>query len=153
MEIATSPLTTTQINHFFKLYETRFNDSLKGDEPDIEGTANAFTECFIEASPAGVICSQNDRKFRKALPKGYEFYKRIGILSMNIVSKEMTLLNELHAIVKVHWKSTYQKKDNTPGTIAFDVFYLLHLQHDQPKIFAYITGDEQQALREHGLIS
>lgn len=153
MEIATTVLTTTQINHFFKLYENRVNDSLKGEITDVDGVVNSFAECFVEASPRGVLCSHNDRKFRKAIPKGYEFYKRIGIISMNIISKEMTILNELHAIVKVHWKSIYRKKEAAPGVIEFDVYYLLQLQQDQPKIFAYIAGDEQQALKEHGLIS
>lgn len=153
MEIATTSITTAQINQFFKLYEKRFNDSLRSEEADVDGVVNAFAGYFVEASPAGILGSQNDRKFRKAIPKGYEFYKRIGILSMVIVSKEMTLLDDLHAIVKVHWRSTYQLKDKAPGTIEFDVHYLLQLQQDQPKIFAYITGDEQQALKDHGLIS
>lgn len=153
MEIISPALTITQINQFFKDYETNFNDSLKSSEANVEKTANAFAECFLEASPQGIECGQNDRKFRKAIPKGYGFYKQIGIVAMNIVSKEMPLLDELHAIVKVHWKSIYEKKDTSKGTIEFDVYYLLQLQQEQPKIFAYITGNEQKALKEHGLIA
>jgi hypothetical protein len=37
-------------------------------------------------------------------------------------------------------------------TIDFDVTYLLHLESGAPQIFAYVAGDEQGALREHGLV-
>jgi hypothetical protein len=153
METTTEKLTTAHIHQFFKSYESRFNNFLEGEEPDIEGTANAFTAHFTEANPLGISCNKNDKKFRKAIPKGYEFYKSIGTTSMTIISKEITLLNDLHAIVKIYWKSMYQKKtDIHPVIIEFPVHYLLQLQQKQPKIFAYITGDEQKALKEHGLI-
>jgi hypothetical protein len=141
-----------EIERFFNAYEKRFNDSLAGLEPDVDGTVNSFAECFVEASPAGIICGKNDRKFRKAVPKGNEFYKSIGTQSMTIKDREITVIDDLHAMVKIHWHSVYKKNDNAEVIIEFDVHYLIQQKENGIKIFAYITGDEQKALKENGLI-
>ncbi len=138
---------------FFDQYAGRFNQALKGEEaPDIEGTANSFAHYFIESSPLGVVCSKNDEKFKDAIPRGFDFYESIGVTSMNILSKEITILNDFHALVKVQWSSAFMRKDHSSGTIEFEVFYLLHMEKNDYKIFAYITGDEQKALKEQGLV-
>ncbi len=36
--------------------------------------------------------------------------------------------------------------------IEFDVFYILQDINNELTIFAYITGDEQGVMKEHGLI-
>jgi hypothetical protein len=142
-----------QLSQFFAAYEKRFNDGLSG-KVDIQGTIDAFAECFVEASPAGIICGNNGNDFRKAIPQGYEFYKSIGTQSMTIVNLGITLIDDLHAVTKVHWLSTYlRKQDSNPVSIEFDVHYFTQQQQNGGlRIFAYITGDEQKALREHGLI-
>ena len=141
-----------QINNFFDRYAARFTNAITIGEVDVERTAEAFANCFIEASPVGITCGKNKRKFRAAIPKGYEFYKSIGMTSMVILNKEITLLDNLHAMVKIHWKSSFIKKDNSPVDIEFAVIYFLQEQEGEYKIFAYITGDEQAALKEHGLV-
>ena len=55
-------------------------------------------------------------------------------------------------LVKVNWNSSFVRKDKTEGDISFDVFYLIQKIDEDIKIFAYITGDEQQALKDQGLI-
>lgn len=140
------------LNDFFAGYEQRFNRFLKGEPFEVEDTARSFSACFIEASPLGVNCGQNDLQFRSMIPKGYEFYRSIGITAMDILSKDITLLDDFHAMVKVHWNSSFTKKDNVKGRIEFDVIYLLQTNEDSTTIFAYITGDEQAALKENGLI-
>jgi hypothetical protein len=140
------------INAFFDAYAERFNRFLKGEELDLNGTLNAFATCFLEASPMGVMCGVNDERFREMVPKGYAFYKSIGITSMDILARETTMLNELHFMTRVRWNSRFIRKDNTSGGIEFEVIYFTQLQHGLPKIFAYITGDEQKALKAEGLI-
>jgi hypothetical protein len=141
-----------ELNEFFAAYEQRFNDGLSG-KVDVQGTIDAFAECFVEASPVGIICGQNGNDFRKAIPQGYDFYKSIGTQSMTIAETDITLINDLHAVTKVHWLSHYlRKQDLNPVSIEFDVHYFTQQQNGGPRIFAYITGDEQKALREHGLI-
>lgn len=140
------------LSDFFSGYEQRFNEFLKGETLEVESTVRSFSACFIEASPLGVVCAPNDLEFRSMISKGYEFYRSAGITAMNILSKDITLLDDLHAMVKVHWNSRFTRRDGVQGAIEFDVIYLLQTNDNLPKIFAYITGDEQTALKENGLI-
>ena len=71
---------------------------------------------------------------------------------MNILSKQIDILDSFHAIVRIHWSSSFTRKDKTSGDIAFNVFYLVQKRNDI-RIFAYITGNEQEALKRAGLIS
>lgn len=140
------------IRSFFADYESRFNKALESPPvTDVEGTAGAFATCFVEASPLGINCGSNDESFRKAIPEGNAFYRNIGTVSMRVARLDITELDEYHALAKVHWDSRYLK-EGKEITIEFDVIYLLQVLSDMPKIFAYITGDEQKVLKEHGLV-
>lgn len=141
-----------QIDAFFNAYEDRFNRTLKGITVDPLETANAFAEFFVGASPQGVNGGANDQQFLAAIPQGNAFYLSIGTQSMKIVRKEITPIDEMHHMVKVYWTSQYLKSDQSQVTIDFTVTYLLQLRAEGPKIFAYITGDEQKALQENGLV-
>ena len=141
-----------QIENFFNLYAERFNKFLVEGVVDAEETSGCFSDCFIESSPVGVICGKNDEQFKEVIPQGYAFYKSIGISSMDIVSKDITVLDDYHAMVKVHWNSAFTGTDSLEGSIQFDVIYFLQTMGEEFKIFAYITGDEQAALKENGLI-
>jgi hypothetical protein len=139
------------INDFFHSYQELFKHALEG-KTDIEPVAQSFANCFLEASPLGVNCGKNDDEFRKMIPKGYEFYRSIGTKAMNILSKDITYLDDFHTMVKVHWKADYIKKDKQELSIEFDVIYFLQDLKNTLKIFAYITGDEKKVMKEHGLI-
>ncbi|RZK31674.1 MAG: hypothetical protein EOO61_17755, partial [Hymenobacter sp.] len=64
-----------KLAHFFDDYEKRFNDAVTSDKVDIDGTANAFADCFVEASPVGIICGKNNKEFKANTQKGYAYYK------------------------------------------------------------------------------
>lgn len=136
---------------FFQEYEDRFNQGLAG-KPDVEGTAAAFAESFIESSPAGVNAAKSGAEFRKVIPQGIEFYKSIGTQSMKIKALAVTLIDDFHVMAKVHWDSRYQLQGRDVS-IEFDVVYFLRYFDGVLKIFAYVTGDEQKLLEEHGLVS
>ena len=140
------------MERFFARYAERFNLAL-ADPPvmDVEGTAAAFADCFVAANPQGVACGRNDSRFHVAIPQGWEFYRRMGMTSMEIVSIHVTPLDEIHTMAKVRWNSRYRMQGGREEQIAFDVIYLLQIRDGVPKIFAYITGDEERALREKGL--
>lgn len=53
--------------------------------------------------------------------------------------------------MKVPWTAKYVKKDGTAVRIDSTNVYLLQLRAEGPRIFAWITGDEQKVLKEHGL--
>lgn len=141
-----------KIDSFFQQYAARTNKAINGEDIDVAEAVNCFALCFVEASPSGIICGNNDADFKKKIPEGFAFYRKLGITAMNILSSQISLLDDLHAMAKIHWSAVYKReKDNRSGTINFDVIYLLQLRNDSCKIFAYITGDEQQALKEAGL--
>jgi hypothetical protein len=148
----TSPL-NAPIEAFFAAYAARFNAAL-ADPPhdDVEGTAAAFARFFVEASPLGVNGGPNNDAFRAMIPQGNAFYRAIGTRSMAISGLEIQAIDDLHAMVRVHWDSRYAKPDGTEVAIPFDVVYLVQVSAGTPRIFAYITGDEQRVLREHGLL-
>lgn len=140
------------IETFFGHYAENFNAALHTSTPDIGKTVSSFADCFIGSGPAGINCGKNDDQFRKVISEGYAFYKNIGITSMDIISKEITLLDDFHATVKIYWRSGFTRKDKSKGEIDFSVIYFVRDKENKPKIFAYITGDEQKALKENGLI-
>lgn len=143
--------TVQLINVFLSEYETEFNLAFHGD-PDIETTANLFADSFIEASASGVKCRKNDNEFRKYLAEKYSFYKSVGLKEMRIVSRDISMLNDLHGMDKVKWRAVYETKEGINHELEFEVIYLVQIKNGDPRIFAYITGDENRALREKGLI-
>ena len=53
-----------------------------------------------------------------------------------------------------HWSSLFRRKDKAIVEIEFDNIYLLHIpEGGSPKIFAWITGDEQQALKDCAILN
>lgn len=144
--------TRKRIIRFFDAYAERLNQALTGHDVDVETAAAAFADCFIEASPLGIVLGKNDDSFRKAIPKGYDFYRKIGTKAMRILSTDVLLLDEFHSLARVRWKAFYEPVGGTAKEIAFEVLYLLQHIGSSPRIFAYITGNEQKVLQENGLI-
>jgi hypothetical protein len=144
---------TKKLEEFFAAYAARTNAAL-ADPPkvDVEAAASAFADSFIGASPKGVNCGKNDDELRAVIPKGYEFYRSIGTKRMDIDSLTLTQLDDFHTQAKVHWVAKYQKQDGSKEEIEFDVLYFVQDVGKGPKIFAYITGDEEQVYKDKGLI-
>lgn len=141
------------LKRFFEAYERRMNDALASPPiEDVEASADAFADCFIEASPTGFICGKNNDAFRDMIPRGYAFYRSIGTQRMDIAGLAFTHLDELHDVVTVHWQAHYKKPDASELRIDFDVFYFVQTLAGQSRIFGYVTGNEQQVLRDHGLL-
>ncbi len=141
---------TEVIKKFFSDYAERFNRSLSGQPVDTKAVASSFADHFVEASPNGVNGGKNGRMFRWTIPGGFAHYRKIGTTRMDIDDIEVESIDPMHALAKVRWDSRYEK-DGKSDRIEFDVTYLIHFEGATPKIFAYITGDEERVLKEHGL--
>ncbi|MCC7477107.1 nuclear transport factor 2 family protein [bacterium] len=144
-----------QIEDFFAAYSSRINAAL--DDPgqlELKASSAAFAACFVAAGPAGVRCGSNNDELRRALPQGIEYYRSIGTRGMHALAVDHRPLDALHSIARVHWRADYvRRSDNVALSIEFEVHYLLQeLQKGEPKIFAWISGDEEQAYRDHGLV-
>ena len=140
------------IERFFRDYVDAFNRSL-GETPDFEAVRAAFAPCFVAAGPTGVNCGRNDDSFVKALDQGFTFYRSIGTRRMILRSVALTPIDPNHQMARVYYSSEYERRDGDLVVIDFDVTYMLHIQNATPQIFAYVTGDEQALLREHGLVA
>ncbi len=153
MEKQTSTAKDKLIDEFFSAYEANFNTALGGEDINLTGKiGHSFADCFVESTPAGVNCGKNDTQFVARIKEGMGFYKKIGTKSMTIRSKEITSLDEFHCMAKVGWHYVAQKKDQKEVSIDFEIIYFLRTLNDDIRVFAYIAGDEQRALREKGLI-
>lgn len=140
------------IERFFEAYGALFARALADPpEVDVEATAGAFADCFVEAGPRGVSCGRNDETFRSQIPQGYAFYRGIGIRSMAVTTLAPSQLDKRHWGVRVGWTAAYDHAGKT-GTIEFEVLYFVQMTGGGPRIFAYITGDEEGELRRLGLL-
>lgn len=145
---------TEQVEEFFKAYAKRSNDALQ--EPpseDIEGVVASFAPFFVEASPKGVFGGHNGDVFRKMIPQGFARYREIGGRGMAITRVKVTELDDYNAMARVDWDFAYERpRDGRKGNVVFQNVYFLNFATGEPKVFAYITPDEEQAMRDHGLI-
>jgi hypothetical protein len=137
-------------DQFFRTYADLYNQALT-DRPDYEAITARFASCFIAAGPAGVKCGENDKTFRNTLEQGYAFYRKIGTKRMSVRRYEATEIDAAHSMVKVFYRAEYDK-EGKPISIDFDLTYMIDHGADEPKIFAFVAGDEMAAFKRHGLI-
>jgi hypothetical protein len=142
------------IDAFFAAYAKRSTDALK-DPPveDIDGTVESFAPYFVGSGPQGVRGGENGAELRLMIPQGNANYRKVGGKAMRITRLDVTEFDNANVMATVDWAFDYVRpKDGKAGTVAFTNRYFLNTAGDAPKIFAYITPDEQQAMKDHGLI-
>jgi hypothetical protein len=141
----------TGVKKLFDRYERHFNRSLAGDI-DMNETASLYASEFIAASPAGVMTAKNDAQLKKVMAQGYAHYRAIGTKEMRILNLRISPMDKHHCVAHVAWAATYTRKDLPDVMIEFDVHYLVQTLNGEPKVFGWVTGDEQALLRKHGII-
>ena len=143
-----------QVEEFFVAYSRRSNEALQNPpKEDVDGVVAAFAPFFVGAGPKGVSGVPNDSNFRRMIPLGFARYRDIGGTSMTVTRVKVTELDDFNAMARVDWDFAYQRpKDGRRGNIVFQNLYFLNFATGEPKVFAYITPDEEQAMKDHGLI-
>jgi hypothetical protein len=142
----------TEIRALFAAYERSFGAALAAPKSaDVAALCRAFAAYVVGSNPLGVYGGKNGLLYRLMLGRGIAKYRRIGMRRMVIVTLDVTPIDGQHALARVRWHSEYEKQGK-PMSIDFDVTYALRVADDGPKIFAFVTGDEQKVLREHGLL-
>ena len=144
------PYTNETIERFFADYTAGFNRAVEGT-PDLEAIAAKFADCFVAASPQGVFCGENNDKLREVMDQGYANYRALGAKSVTLRSLDINAIDDLHAMVRVGWSMRFEQPGNEQD-IDFEVIYLVQVLADQPRVFAWVSGDEQAVLRERGLL-
>ena len=144
-------MTKETLEKFFQRYERFFMQSLHG-EIDGDEMAELYAADFIAASPIGVLAGKNDARFRQALAAGYEQYRAIGTKGMHVRSVGMSQIDELHCVAHVAWTASYEAADKRQIDIDFDVHYLMQERDGKLRIFGWISGNEQELLKQYGVI-
>jgi hypothetical protein len=141
----------TSVRKFFERYERVFNASLHGDV-EMDEVAALYASEFIAASPAGVMAGKNDEQLKQVMAQGYAHYRAIGTKEMRIRGLRISPMGEHHCVAHVAWRATYARKDHPDVAIDFDVHYLVQQPGAEPRVFGWVSGDEQALLKEHGII-
>lgn len=85
------------------------------------------------------------------MEQGYAHYRAIGTKEMRIRAVRVSPIDEHHCVAHVAWTSSYARKGQADVTIDFDVHYLVQKLDGEPKIFGWVSGNEQEVLRKHGI--
>lgn len=136
---------------FFESYANLYNRALSGENVFGE-IMGRFSPRFIAAGPDGVSTGKQDAAFRRALTKGYAFYRSIGTRKMTAKRVEATRIDANHCMAKVFYCADYRKADGSDLKLEFDVTYFLDVTTTRPKIFGFVSGDEMALYRQHGLL-
>jgi hypothetical protein len=137
---------------FFERYERAFKKAL-GGEPDMAEISSFYAAEFIAASPAGVISGKNDDQLKQVMAQGYARYRAIGTKEMRIRDINISPLDELHCVAHVAWTASYARDHQPDVAIDFEVHYLVQQLKQESRIFGWVSGDEQEQLRKHGIVA
>lgn len=140
----------SSVKELFDRYQEFFRKALMG-EIEMEQVASSYASAFIAASPAGVMVGQNDEQLQQVMRKGFENYRQLGTKDMRIRSVRISPIDEHHCVAHVAWTATYVRKGRPDVLIDFDVHYFVQKLDGEPKIFGWVSGDEQELLKRHGI--
>jgi hypothetical protein len=140
-----------RVREFFERYQDFFRQGLKG-KADMEQVASSYATAFIAASPAGVNVGQNDEQLRQVMWQGFERYRQIGTKDMTLRAVRIDPIDEHHCVAHVAWTATYDRGAAPDARIDFDVHYFMQQLDGEPRIFGWVSGDEQALLRQHGIL-
>lgn len=139
------------IREFFKRYEGFFNQALRGDM-DMNEVTSLYASEFIAASPGGVMAGKNDDQLKQVMAQGYARYRAIGTKEMRLRNVRLSPLDDHHCVAHVAWTATYGRAGQRDVAIDFDVHYFVQNLDGEPKVFGWVSGDEQALLRKHGIV-
>ena len=137
----------------FEEYSLRSNAALHDPrDADIDALTKVFADNFIGANPQDVMGGAKDDGFAATMRRGFESYRAMGGKRFEIVAMEIEALDDFHAMVRADWEFDYVRPgDGAAGTIAFRNLYFVSFAGGDARIFAWITPDEAQAMKDHGL--
>jgi hypothetical protein len=142
----------TNVRIFFERYERAFMKALSG-ELDMDDICSFYAAEFIAVSPAGVIGGKNDDQLKQVMTQGYARYREIGTREMRIRDVNISPLDELHCVAHVAWTAIYARNHQPDVAIDFEVHYLVQQLKQEPRIFGWVSGDEQELLRKNGVVA
>lgn len=147
-----SPLTPDEVSDFMAEYARLMNAGVRDGSLDADFLAGCFAAEFIGAGPGGVMAGKKEG-LTEAIAGGADAYRRMGGLAFVAEHIDTQELAPNSFMTTVRWRFDYRRPaDGRLGSIGFTNRYLVSTAQGRPEIFAWITADEQAALREHGLV-
>lgn len=138
------------VRTLFERYERLFNQALD-DGVDMDEIASLYAPEFIGASPAGIRTAKNGDQFKQEMVQGYAHYRAIGTKHMRIRNIRLSPIDDHHCVAHIAWTATYDRKGQRDVAIDFDVHYFVQKLEGEPKVFGWVSGDEQALLKQHGI--
>lgn len=71
---------------------------------------------------------------------------------MRLRSVHLSPIDEHHCLARVAWTSVYARAGESDIAVDFDVHYFLQSLEGMPKVFGWVSGDEQALFKERGVI-
>ena len=151
MEARIAEMMEASVRQLFERYERLFMECLGGNK-DMREVASLYASKFIAATPAGVMTGKNDDQLKQVMAQGYARYRAMGTKKMRIRDIRLSAIDDHHCVAHVAWTATYARKEQPDVEIEFDVHYFVQMLGGKPKVFGWVSGDEQALLREHGIV-
>jgi hypothetical protein len=139
------------VRQFFEKYALCFNQAV-GDGADLDAVASLYASEFIAASPTGVMTGKNDAELKQAMARSYARYRAIGTKDMRLRELRISPIDAHHCVAHVAWAATFARRDQPDTIVDFDVHYFVQKLDAGPKVFGWVSGDEQATLKKHGII-
>lgn len=137
---------------FMRRYGELMDAGVRSGKADGKQLAEMFAESCVASSPAGIAVVGGDADYGKMIEDGIANYKRIGGTAFVIENLKIEPINDQHDLARVGWRFDYTRpKDGKSGSVSFENVYFVSQVGETPKIFAWVTPDEQATLQEHGL--
>jgi hypothetical protein len=140
----------TSVRKLFERYERLFMQALGGNK-DMHEVAALYASKFIAATPNGVMTGKNDDQLKQVMAQGYARYRAMGTKEMRIRDIRVSPIDDHHCVAHVAWTATYARKEQPDVAIDFNVHYFVQKLAGEPKVFGWVSGDEQALLRKHGI--
>lgn len=139
------------VERFFHDYERHFNAAIGDGGADVDAIVALYAPEVIGAAPAGVMTARNDETFATAIARGFARYHELGARRARIRQIELDPIDDIHGLAHIGWTMTFGRDDETETGIDFEVHYLVREIDGTATVFGWISGDEQDALRQNGI--
>ncbi|RYE09447.1 MAG: hypothetical protein EOP22_09230 [Hyphomicrobiales bacterium] len=144
-------ISAEDVEAFMQGYAEAMDSGVKSGKPDGKLIACHFAADLIAASPAGIQAASS-KGLAAVVEQGIASYRAMGGAAFVAEAIAIEELAPTSFMASVGWRFDYKRpKDGKEGSVSFTNRYFVNSADGSPKIFAWITPDEQAALKQHGL--
>jgi hypothetical protein len=132
-----------RLRNFFDDYAQALGDA------DTEGIAEAYAEQFMATGPGFSMSMNNDAQFRAGLAQTAQFYRQIGVDTIELKNYLEAELGSGFWLTKIEWELL---DEDLNTLLTFDNTYMVEAGSGEPKIVLFIAHNEHQRMQEKGFI-